>query len=204
MVSDCVVEPYNCTLSMTSLLENVDLCIVFDNEALYDICFRTIKLSNPTYGDLNHLIYSAMSAITSRLRFPAQIYPCLRELAYNMVPLPRMHFLMVGFAPLVSRESIQKRELNMAELAQLFSKRNTLCDVNPSHARYFAASAFFRGSIPTNEIEEAMLTMSSDRHLPFVEWMPPNINFSICDTPISGFETAAASIANSTAVSHMF
>jgi tubulin beta len=190
---------------MTSLVENVDDCIVFDNEALYDICFRTIKLSCPTHGDLNHLIYPAMSAITSRLRFPAQIYPGLRELAYNMVPLPRLHFLMVGFAPLISRESIQKKDLNIPQLTQLFSNKNTLCDVNPSHDRYLAASAFFRGSIPTNEIEEAMLTMSKDRYLPFVEWMPSNINFSICDTPISGFKTAAAaSIANSTAVSHMF
>jgi tubulin beta len=25
-----------------------------DNEALYDICMRTIKLSSPSYGDLNH------------------------------------------------------------------------------------------------------------------------------------------------------
>merc|ERR1719345_562265 len=27
-----------------------------DNEALYDICFRTLKLTTPTYGDLNHLV----------------------------------------------------------------------------------------------------------------------------------------------------
>lgn len=26
-----------------------------DNKALYDICFRTLNLTNPTCGDLNHL-----------------------------------------------------------------------------------------------------------------------------------------------------
>merc|ERR1719162_294205 len=30
--------------------------MVIDNEALYDICFRTLKLTTPTYGDLNHLV----------------------------------------------------------------------------------------------------------------------------------------------------
>ena len=25
-------------------------------QALYDICFRTLKLTTPTYGDLNHLV----------------------------------------------------------------------------------------------------------------------------------------------------
>ena len=47
-VSDTVVEPYNATLSVHQLVENADECIVLDNEALYDICFRTLKLSNPS------------------------------------------------------------------------------------------------------------------------------------------------------------
>lgn len=46
-VSDTVVEPYNATLSVHQLVENADECMVLDNEALYDICFRTLKLSNP-------------------------------------------------------------------------------------------------------------------------------------------------------------
>jgi tubulin beta len=55
-VSDTVVEPYNATLSVHQLVENTDETFCIDNEALYDICFRTLKLSSPTYGDLNHLV----------------------------------------------------------------------------------------------------------------------------------------------------
>merc|ERR1711865_1107932 len=55
-VSDTVVEPYNATLSVHQLVENADECMCLDNEALYDICFRTLKLTTPTYGDLNHLV----------------------------------------------------------------------------------------------------------------------------------------------------
>jgi hypothetical protein len=54
-VSDTVVEPYNATLSVHQLVENADECMILDNEALYDICFRTLKLTTPTFGDLNHL-----------------------------------------------------------------------------------------------------------------------------------------------------
>jgi len=53
-VSDTVVEPYNAVLSFHQLVENTDVCFLMDNEALYDICFRTLKLTTPTYGDLNH------------------------------------------------------------------------------------------------------------------------------------------------------
>merc|ERR1712241_263176 len=51
-VSDTVVEPYNAVLSSHQLVENTDETFTIDNEALYDICFRTLKLSNPTYADL--------------------------------------------------------------------------------------------------------------------------------------------------------
>jgi len=72
-VSDTVVEPYNATLSVHQLVENADEVMCIDNEALYDICFRTLKLTNPTYGDLNYLVSSVMSGITCCLRFPGQL-----------------------------------------------------------------------------------------------------------------------------------
>ena len=44
-----------------------------------------------------------MSGVTTCLRFPGQLNSDLRKLAVNMVPFPRLHFFMVGFAPLTSR-----------------------------------------------------------------------------------------------------
>jgi tubulin beta len=65
-------------------VENSDETFCIDNEALYDICFRTLKLSTPTYGDLNHLVSIVMSGITTCLRFPGQLNSDLRKLAVNM------------------------------------------------------------------------------------------------------------------------
>ncbi|KAI2506848.1 hypothetical protein MHU86_7533 [Fragilaria crotonensis] len=82
------------------LVENADQCFALDNEALYDICFRTLKLTNPSYSDLNNLIANAITGTTCSLRFPGQLNCDLRKLAVNMVPFPRLHFFLVGFAPL--------------------------------------------------------------------------------------------------------
>ena len=84
-VSDTVVEPYNATLSVHQLVEHTDQTYCIDNEALYDICFRTLKLTTPTYGDLNHLVCVTMSGITTCLRFPGQLNADLRKLSVNMV-----------------------------------------------------------------------------------------------------------------------
>merc|ERR1711908_46185 len=117
-VSDTVVEPYNAVLSFHQLVENADECFLLGNEALYDICFRTLKLTTPTYGDLNHLVSAAMSGVTTCLRFPGQLNADLRKLAVNLIPFPRLHFFMVGFAPLTSRGSQQYRALTVPELTQ--------------------------------------------------------------------------------------
>ncbi|KAI8089122.1 beta-tubulin [Halteromyces radiatus] len=59
--SDAVVEPYNAVLSVHQLVENCDATFCIDNEVLYDICFRTLKLSNTGYG------------VCTSLRFPGQL-----------------------------------------------------------------------------------------------------------------------------------
>ncbi|XVF73860.1 hypothetical protein PTKIN_Ptkin13bG0015300 [Pterospermum kingtungense] len=101
-VSDTVVEPYNATLSIHQLVENVDECMVLDNTALYDICFRTLKLTTPTFGDLNLLISATMSGVTCCHLFPGQLNSDLQKLVVNLISFPCLHFFMVGFAPLTS------------------------------------------------------------------------------------------------------
>ncbi|KAK2095639.1 hypothetical protein P7K49_027055 [Saguinus oedipus] len=63
------------------LIENTDETYCIDNEALYDICFRTLKLTTPTYGDLNHLVSAIMSGVTTCLSFPGQLSADLCKLA---------------------------------------------------------------------------------------------------------------------------
>merc|ERR1712022_72600 len=127
-VSDTVVEPYNATLSVHQLVENADECMCLDNEALYDICFRTLKLTTPTYGDLNHLCSACMSGVTCCLRFPGQLNSDLRKLGVNLIPFPRLHFFFTGFTPLTSRGSQQYRALTVPELTQqMFDANNMMC-----------------------------------------------------------------------------
>ena len=52
-VTDTVVEPYNTMLSFYQLVENADNVMLIDNEALYDICTKTLKLNEVNYSDLN-------------------------------------------------------------------------------------------------------------------------------------------------------
>jgi len=200
-VSDTVVEPYNATLSVHQLVENADQCFALDNEALYDICFRTLKLTNPSYADLNNLIASAIIGTTCSLRFPGQLNCDLRKLAVNMVPFPRLHFFLVGFAPITSKNSQDYRVLTVQELtAQAFDAKNMMCAADPRHGRYLTCAMMFRGIMSSKEVDDQMMNMVNKNSSYFVEWIPNNLKASICDIPPAGLKMSSVFVGNSTAI----
>ncbi|TKR80437.1 hypothetical protein L596_014511 [Steinernema carpocapsae] len=204
-VSDTVVEPYNATLSVHQLVENTDETFCIDNEALYDICFRTLKLTNPTYGDLNHLVSVTMSGVTTCLRFPGQLNADLRKLAVNMVPFPRLHFFMPGFAPLNARGAAAYRALTVAELTQqMFDAKNMMAACDPRHGRYLTVAAMFRGRMSMREVDDQMMSVQNKNSSYFVEWIPNNVKTAVCDIPPRGLKMSATFIGNSTAIQELF
>ncbi|KAG9322353.1 hypothetical protein KVV02_001335 [Mortierella alpina] len=204
-VSDAVVEPYNATLSIHQLVENADETFCIDNEALQDICFRTLKLNSANYGDLNHLISVVMSGITTSLRFPGQLNADLRKLAVNLVPFPRLHFFMVGFAPLTAKDSSSFRALTVPELTQqIFDAKNMMAAADPRHGRYLTVAAIFRGRMSTKDVEEQMLNVQNKNSSYFVEWIPNNVKTAVCDIPPRGLKMSATFIGNSTAIQALF
>jgi tubulin beta len=204
-VSDTVVEPYNAMLAMHQLVENVDEVFCIDNEALYDICFRTLKLSNPNYGDLNQLVSKVMSGITCSLRFPGQLNSDLRKLATNLIPFPRMHFFLIGFAPLTSRSNTAYTQTSVAELTQqMFDSKNMMAACDPRNGRYLTASAIFRGPVSTKDVDDHMQMIQNKNSNYFVDWIPNNIKTSVCDIPPKGQKMSATFVGNSTSIQSLF
>jgi len=204
-VSDTVVEPYNATLSVHQLVENSDETFCIDNEALYEICFKTLKLANPSYGELNYLVSSVLSGITTCLRFPGQLNADLRKLAVNLVPFPRLHFFMVGYAPLTAENSKDFRALTVPELTQqMFDAKNMMAASDPRHGRYLSVAAMFRGKMSTREVEEQMLHVQNRNSTYFVEWIPNNVKTAVCDIPPKGLKMSVTFIGNSTAIQELF
>merc|ERR1711918_231854 len=204
-VSDTVVEPYNCVLSVHQLVENSDESLLIDNEALYDICFRTLKLTTPTFGDLNHLVAAVMSATTCCLRFPGQLNCDLRKLAVNMIPFPRLHFFMPGFTPLMSRATQSYRTLSVSDLTQqTFDAKNMLCAADPRHGKYLPCSVNYRGKLSSKEIDHEIAAMLDKNSAFFVEWIPNNCKTAICDIPPKGLKMSTTLTGNTTSMQELW
>ena len=204
-VSDTVVEPYNAVLSSNQLIENSDETFCIDNEALYDICLRTLKITNPNYGDLNHLVSAVMSGVTTCLRFPGQLNADLRKLAVNMVPFPRLHFFMVGFAPLTARQCKTYRKVTVSELTtQLFDPKNMMTASNPANGKYLTFASIFRGKLSMKEVEESLAKHQRAHANNFVEWLPSSAKIAVCDIPPRNLQMSCTFIGNSTCIQELF
>lgn len=204
-VSDTVTEPYNAVLSFHQLVENSDATFCLDNEALYDICAKTLKIPTPTHHELNQLIALVMSGVTTGLRFPGQLNGDLRKLAVNLVPFPRLHFFTVGFAPLFAKDSRAFHNLTVPELTQqMFNPQNVMAACNPFSGRYLTISTIFRGKVPMKEVEDSIRQQRLKNAQYFVEWIPNNVQTSVCNQPPKGLNTSATFIANTTSVQELF
>ena len=63
-------------------------------------------------------LQNTMSGVTTCLRFPGQLNADLRKLAVNMVPFPRLHFFIPGFAPLTPRGQEAYRRFSVDDLTK--------------------------------------------------------------------------------------
>lgn len=204
-VSETVVEPYNSLLSIHQLVDNCDLTICIDNEALYDIAVRTLKIKSPAYKDLNQLISKVMCGVSTSLRFPGQLNGDLRKLGMNLVPFPRLHFLMPSFAPFYDPKARTFQRLSVSELtSSLFDKRNLLVASDPRFGRYLTAACIFRGKVSSHEAETSVAQLQRKNSNLFVEWIPDNVSVSLCSVPPVGQPQAAVALANSTCIQELF
>ncbi|GBE88546.1 Tubulin beta-2 chain [Sparassis crispa] len=204
-VSETVVEPYNALLSIHQLVENSDLTMCIDNEALYDITVRTLHTKNPEFSDLNVLVSQVMCGVSTSLRFPGQLNGDLRKLGLNLIPFPRLHFLMPSYAPFYDPKARAFMRLTVPDLTSaLFDRRNLLVACDPKFGRYLTAATIFRGKLSSREVEYSVLELQRKNSSQFVEWIPDNVSVSLCSVPPVGQQQSATCLANSTAVQELF
>ena len=204
-VSTAVVEPYNCVLSTHSLLEHTDVSFMVDNEALYDICRRNLDIERPTYTNLNRLLSQLGSSLTASLRFDGALNVDITEFQTNLVPYPRIHFVVSSYAPVISAEKAYHEQLSVAEITNsAFEPASMLCKVDPRHGKYLSCSVNYRGKLSSKEIDHEIAAMLDKNSAFFVEWIPNNCKTSICDIPPKGLKMSTTLTGNTTAMQELW
>ena len=120
-----IVEPYNTILSNHASMEFMDVVFLVDNQAIYDICQKSLEVSSPTYTNLNRLIAQITSSITASLRFDGALNVDLNEFQTVLVPYPRIHFPLAAYNPVLSPLRADLEKVSVDEITKACFEPNS-------------------------------------------------------------------------------
>eukprot|EP00069_Balaena_mysticetus_P017003 bmy_10259T0 len=208
-VSTAVVEPHNSILTTHTTLEHSDCAFMVDNEAIYDICRRNLNIERPTYTNLNRLMSQIVSSITASLRFDGALNVDLTEFQTNLVPYPRIHFLLATYAPVISAEKAYHEQLTVAEITNAgFEPANQMVKCNPRHGKYMACCLLYHGDVVPKDVNAAIATIKTKRTIQFVDWCATGFKVGINYQPptvvpggdLAKVQRAVCMLSNTTAI----
>eukprot|EP00477_Mikrocytos_mackini_P000483 GAHX01000514.1.p1 GENE.GAHX01000514.1~~GAHX01000514.1.p1 ORF type:complete len:456 (-),score=86.69 GAHX01000514.1:45-1412(-) len=213
LIGTSVVEPYNAVLSTHSLLEHEDVTILLDNEAIYDICKDQLDIKSPTLHHLNSCVSQVFSAMSISLRKHGALNTDINEFQTNLVPYPRIHFVLSSLAPLLSKKKAMKQSLSVNEITKLaFEPGNMMAKCDPRAGKYMACSLNYRGDVNATEANEAVGHLKQDKGMQFVDWCPTGFKVGLNNSQpmipensdIAESSRGVCAMANNTAIAEVF
>jgi len=186
---------------------------MLDNEAIYDICRRSLDIQRPTYTNLNRLVAQVISSLTASLRFDGALNVDITEFQTNLVPYPRIHFMLCSMAPVISAAKAYHEMLSVAEITNAaFEPANMMSKCDPRHGKYMACCLMYRGDIVPKDVNAAVASIKTKRTIQFVDWCPTGFKCGInycppCAVPggdLAKVQRAVCMISNSTAIAEVF
>lgn len=209
-LSNAVVEPYNTVLGSNALLSNSEVSVVFDNEAIYNICSKKLDVPKPQYINLNRIISQVISSLTVSLRFDGMLNNDLTEFQTNLVPYPRIHFMLSSLSPVIPVCKADHETMSVQEcLSDCFHPSSMMARCDPVNSKYMAVSLMFRGDVSPKDVHAAVLNIKTKSTVRFVDWCPTGfktgINYQIPSVVPGGdmakVKRSLCQISNSSAIS---
>ncbi|GKA39892.1 tubulin alpha-3 chain [Tanacetum coccineum] len=212
-ISTAVVEPYNAVLSTQSMIEHTDIVVQLDNEAIYDICKKALNIEKPSYKNLNRLISQTISSLTTSLRFDGSMNVDISEFQTNLVPFPRIHFMLSSYAPIISSARAHYELCSVPEITKaVFEPSRMMAKCDPSRGKYMACCLMYRGDIAPKDVNKAVGSIKTKKSVQFVDWCPTGFKcginyqapFAVPGGDLAKTKRAVCMISNNTAVSEVF
>jgi tubulin alpha len=163
---------------------------------------------------LTHLLHlQVISSLTASLRFDGALNVDITEFQTNLVPYPRIHFMLSSYAPIISAEKAYHEQLSVAEITNsAFEPASMMAKCDPRHGKYMACCLMYRGDVVPKDVNASVATIKTKRTIQFVDWCPTGFKCGINYQPptvvpggdLAKVQRAVCMISNSTAIAEVF
>ena len=151
---DVVTSPYNSVLALHQLIEYADCVLPVENQALIDICAKInegsklkarpgtavstgsalSQSSKKPFDSMNNIVANMLLSLTASPRFEGCLNVDINEITMNLVPFPRMHFLVPAITPLYALADVHCPPRRLDQMfTDAFSREYQLIRADPKH-----------------------------------------------------------------------
>lgn len=224
---DVITSPYNTMLALDQLIEHADCVLPADNGALAAICARAHRrppggpaagttaaaaggatLANGgdpsakprAFDEVNNVVASLLANLTAGMRFEGSLNVDLNEITTNLVPFPRMHFLLSAMAPLGAPARAGGQSLARVDqmFSDAFARDSLLLDVRRApRAQHLAAAVLVRGDVNVSEVSRNLDRLRAQ--LDMIHWNEDGFKVGLCAVPPVGQQHAVLALFNNCA-----
>lgn len=214
---DVITSPYNSVLAMHELTERADCVFPIENQALIELCQKVSKAvisgkgvsrgavnsgkavpaKEKPFDTMNNIVANLLLSLTGASRFEGSLNVDLNEITMNLVPFPRLHYLISALSPLYTSPdlSLPPRKLDQA-FSDCFSRDYQLIKADPKNSLYLACALMVRGKVSMSDIRRNIERLQPS--LSFVHWNQQGWKTGICSVPPIGQTYSILTLANNT------
>lgn len=161
------------------------------------------KGAEKPFDSMNNIVANLILNMTSSARFEGSLNVDLNEITMNLVPFPRLHYLVSSQTPLYALTDVKLPPRRLDQMfTDAFSKEHQLIKADPKHSLYLACALIVRGNVEVSDIRRNIDRLKPS--LNFIYWNQEGWKTGLCSVPPVGHPYSLLTIANNSCVRHTF
>lgn len=157
------------------------------------------------FDAMNGLAAHALLNMTSSMRFEGSLNVDLNDITMNLVPYPRLHFLLASMSPLSLSKDLAKQAAPRS-VDQVFSDAlapaHQLAKVDPRTGTYLALGLIMRGQATITDVNRNIARLRPS--LRMAHWASEGFKVGLCAQPPVGMPYSLLALANNSAIAGTF
>jgi tubulin alpha len=154
--------------------------------------------------------------MTASLRFEGELNVDLNDFQTNLVPFPRLHFMITSMAPVVTAKKAETQRNDIQGITETcFAAQNfftKIADFDAEEDKYMAISVNYRGDAKAKEANATVQWLKTNKKVTFVEWCPTGFKVGLNEEApavlpednIAPAKRNVVMIGNNTSISRVF